>query len=1738
MVLVQIPQNNFNNQKTILGRIEDLEAQSKAYNFAFPFDKFVPLKQLTNVLPPIDMHYHANDPDDGNSLLYDKEYFNNAYLNHNLIYAFENNGTTALFGSTLGIKVDVQTLLHGYDVEEGNYGFQILVKGIRKDVDGETTQGATDVYYFTNDNMYGNPYNYLLPMEQQILIDVSAYMTIEAIYVAFWQAFTQAEDGTYNGSFKDSLGELIPYVDNTLEGTGLSEIPPNLIFENLEVYLGITTDEVDKDTLFIYTYDDMKYGKDTNLPGDRSQYDKKTVYLTWVRLSDDLKSTNAIDTTEKLKEQKARVYWYEHDSDWHPDNEDYDENIDSHRFGGLYWRPLMHFEDSMNIEIIPDIKKSHARYKAVVHYDGNYITSDIITFNNAIDVEGLAEDLARNDKYILRISTYTEDPKNKGQKTLVPNDALGNFYVYDENNNVLANDDAIPFSKVEYYLEVWVKSSVDENGTPIYTRLSDFTEMIEEEGVDKEIFAPFLIDWKFPTELSMIASQEEIKREDAYFSQRTDEQFERDKITTRKFKIKSIYNMRYNDNDINAVLERNGQTFTLTKQLLFGQASAFGCEFVPVINITNPSGNFYVATNSQYTLQCLIYDRRCELFEEDKRADCQFEWKIYTENGEQRYTSTGNSDGFAGNVITGTTAVPMVVEVTVTGAADYPITVRRGIMICNSPAFMQKYDILCPDRVEFRSDGQNPKYYTGKFMVKTINLDEDDRYVYPNWTINKTYNLALKHTTVPAQTITQPDGEIVSYDEHIETQLIMGSVRTQNAITNRYSYQQQWTDALLDTHNFTYIGFTYEGATVQQAIAFDQNAYASSLVNEWDGQSLSLDYENSAVIGKMFAAGTKDSRNRFTGVMMGDWSSKADESLDNPGIYGFKAGLQTFGFKQDGTGFIGPSGRGRIQFDGRNALISNSDRSCYINLNPIQVLSYWDEDKKVFTKQDIPALVNESGFSQYFLYCKVPQVVDTSDIDNLAKFSEEDSSYINTTWAKKFIDPKETDPNYGYDFFLVDPSLGVVASGGIYARYGVLGKKYPWIISDSGLTQKNFYGTIFLGNPEYVSKDYNTKSRFNYSHLEDIEPTFTIKQDEEAEPVHGMYSMVFTDNLSRIRTGVRADGYLYTEYATIGNWHINDYEMFVPSRNIDAKEEFEFRKEYRKTKKLDNGAPSYTLDSMNLNSYGSFIAFDQGRLLIDGKNGLMGFTKRDRDNPDGNYFTEDVYTMLIHLEDGTINFAKTKDEKDPRAQIDGIEGIAYFAKKNIVLSGENATMYLGSPVTIKGETVSEQTQGTIYLGQIKLWGISANDAGSDALVTVPSISAGGSGNIDVSSTNTSILPFDFEMSDTVDESTGSYSGGYLSHWNPDPYTIITYSESGGGTINSAGVYYVGYVRDQFTIKDMSTSLIGGGLNIGVGGDAVILRPAGTTSVGYLIGEWNLNAKEIKAEKIIMDEGYIKYETDYVAIASQLWVYKAVAEPLWSRVVEVNNLAATALEKAYQGISLANKAINTAIVDIGLESLTLGASTGINVKWTTKGGSSGSSSMTGTAVASVKHVHKIKGEMTGASLQLDCGEPTIGGNTTISLAPIAEGASMTINGSGGTFDITLSMLSRNIKSNSFNIADTQYYKDALEVSAISFDESTKTITITNKNGDTIKASATDAYNAGWASAASGCGRSGNTVTYPTSTVGKKASDTAHWYDTHSAGVSKTYKTVTAADVGTQVIDSAEGVLYGTSHFYWT
>lgn len=63
----------------------------------------------------------------------------------------------------------------------------------------------------------------------------------------------------------------------------------------------------------------------------------------------------------------------------------------------------------------------------------------------------------------------------------------------------------------------------------------------------------------------------------------------------------------------------------------------------------------------------------------------------------------------------------------------------------------------------------------------------------------------------------------------------------------------------------------------------------------------------------------------FTGVALGDYGGKdTDPSMRLTGIYGFNKGTQVYAFKEDGTAFIG-SGNGRINFDGTNATLYNSN---------------------------------------------------------------------------------------------------------------------------------------------------------------------------------------------------------------------------------------------------------------------------------------------------------------------------------------------------------------------------------------------------------------------------------------------------------------------------------------------------------------------------------------------------------------------------------------------------------------------------------------------------------------------------------------------------------------------------------------------------------------------------------------------------------------------------------------------
>jgi hypothetical protein len=97
------------------------------------------------------------------------------------------------------------------------------------------------------------------------------------------------------------------------------------------------------------------------------------------------------------------------------------------------------------------------------------------------------------------------------------------------------------------------------------------------------------------------------------------------------------------------------------------------------------------------------------------------------------------------------------------------------------------------------------------------------------------------------------------------------------------------------------------------------------MLNDWDGR-LEIDEEDNTIMTMMIGAGRKNSNNQFNGVLMGDvMTGTGDNATREIGLYGFHEGAQSFGFKIDGTAFLGKSGKGQIRFNGNNGIIESGN---------------------------------------------------------------------------------------------------------------------------------------------------------------------------------------------------------------------------------------------------------------------------------------------------------------------------------------------------------------------------------------------------------------------------------------------------------------------------------------------------------------------------------------------------------------------------------------------------------------------------------------------------------------------------------------------------------------------------------------------------------------------------------------------------------------------------------------------
>ena len=212
-----------------------------------------------------------------------------------------------------------------------------------------------------------------------------------------------------------------------------------------------------------------------------------------------------------------------------------------------------------------------------------------------------------------------------------------------------------------------------------------------------------------------------------------------------------------------------------------------------------------------------------------------------------------------------------------------------------------------PTRIVYDDQGKNPAYYKNAFAITTSGSIEgyvsNAEIIFDDKPGNYVYYPGIKHR----------DGDSSSPGWFLEPKNMFF-----NGLTNKVTLKV--TVAFNNNGQITYYNW-------YQPILIIQNRWPSAMMNAWDG-SLTIDEKNGTILSTMMGAGKKEEDdNTFTGVLMGDIATGAGYKDKQLGVYGFNHGQQSFGFKDDGTAFIGKAGKGRIEFDGNHGEIRSMSYS-------------------------------------------------------------------------------------------------------------------------------------------------------------------------------------------------------------------------------------------------------------------------------------------------------------------------------------------------------------------------------------------------------------------------------------------------------------------------------------------------------------------------------------------------------------------------------------------------------------------------------------------------------------------------------------------------------------------------------------------------------------------------------------------------------------------------------------------
>ena len=880
-VYVTIPNGDYSQQKMITGKVI---VNEETYITSNSLDSFLDITGNLILDKTAIGRLIANHTDiSKQEVLIDSQLFDeNALVNY----------------TRLAISVDVKTNLNAWKVKEGKYGIRIDISTYDND--------EIKTLNFSNKNMFGNVYNFTTFQTQTMIFDISSITNIKSISISFYQE---------ENSFKTNDGELIPFKDDM----GF-DIAPNLLLKNISLSLGYDKSEfeVGVDKVLLSCNDSKVYNKTL----EEEYY--RSIKLTWIHWDE---QNNLYPITSETNDFDFDIRWYRYrlsaqaveelaqayNAETGVFNTDEIQQLkeeieqleiqkeqllaNADEEGNLNPEDIIKYDDYLNqIESLSQQKSillnqifrdEQGNLISDLYMDNNWEYQDVYT--QLFNYYFLPYANREEEQIVAIIIQYDEE----GNKTIHKSEPL----VFKNANPVLENSSANSGLKLTFMDET-------EGNYFIYNknnRITDLREsvkirtikvdLVQNTGLETSLLDEnCVIKWTYPENDSntMIQVIETNNNELTY-------------------KIKETYSSWQVENTIACEIVKDGESFYGSQSLNFGIAGTNGSDATLVISFTNNKRT--LESNGSFYYQRAIQAHSPE--------SVQFKLELFNSKGKlielsDKCTVTWHLEGLNGDWEIST-------DVTEEGSNDLPILwggISDAILIPPISGFEINDHLILVATVT----GYTNYPLVTKFPIPITANVEDFNYINgPTEVIYSTVGSPIAFDT-PYKLFTC--GNAV----HTNAKWIISNGGKYTGTLSENNILQPLIIYMPDAPKYGVLATINEVPVWYQPILVMQNAFGSTTLNNWSGKTIELNEDEGTIVSPAIAAGKKEDDNSFSGIMMGDWSvsDTSQEISAQTGLYGFHKGAVSFAFTEDGKGFIGKAGKGRIEFDGDKSIIKNS----------------------------------------------------------------------------------------------------------------------------------------------------------------------------------------------------------------------------------------------------------------------------------------------------------------------------------------------------------------------------------------------------------------------------------------------------------------------------------------------------------------------------------------------------------------------------------------------------------------------------------------------------------------------------------------------------------------------------------------------------------------------------------------------------------------------------------------------